>query len=121
MHKSAKTNIVILTTYIFFKKWDRIISPQPLINGGTMEKFTYSVKDANGIHARPAGLIVNEAKKYKSAITMECKGKNADCKRLFAVMSLGAASGDILTVTAVGSDEKNACEGIFEVMSKAGL
>lgn len=86
-----------------------------------MEKFTYSVKDTNGIHARPAGLIVNEAKKYESVITMECKGKNADCKRLFAVMSLGAVSGDTLTVTAVGNDEKAACEGLLEVMSKAGL
>ncbi len=86
-----------------------------------MEKFTYSVKDTNGIHARPAGLIVNEAKKYISSITMECNGKNADCKRLFAVMSLGASCGDTLTVTAVGSDEKAACKGISEVMSKAGL
>ncbi len=86
-----------------------------------MEKFTYTVKDENGIHARPAGIIVNEAKKYESNLTLECKGKTADCKRLFSVMSLGAARGDTLSVTAEGRDEKEAAKGILEAMTNAGL
>ncbi len=86
-----------------------------------MEKFSYTVKDENGIHARPAGLIVNEAKKYDSNITVICKDKSADCKRLFSVMSLGAMRGDILNVTIEGRDEKNAAKGILDTMNKAGL
>ena len=86
-----------------------------------MEKFSYTVKDENGIHARPAGLIVNEAKKYDSTITIACKGKSADCKRLFPVMSLGAVRGDTLDVTVEGRDEKDASKGILDTMNKAGL
>ena len=31
-----------------------------------MRQFEYVIKDSVGIHARPAGLLVKEAKKYKS-------------------------------------------------------
>lgn len=86
-----------------------------------MENFKYTIRDPNGIHARPAGLIVTEAKKYKSSVTAECKGKSADCKRLFSVMSLGASSGDTLLVTATGCDEKEAALGIMRAMTEAKL
>lgn len=33
-----------------------------------MQKFSYVIKDEGGIHARPAGLLVKEAKKYESMI-----------------------------------------------------
>lgn len=29
-----------------------------------MKQFEYTIKDEQGIHARPAGLIVKEAKKF---------------------------------------------------------
>ena len=31
-----------------------------------MRTFTYTVKDKNGIHARPAGALISCAKKYES-------------------------------------------------------
>ena len=31
-----------------------------------MKTFEYTIKDELGIHARPAGLLVKEAKKYES-------------------------------------------------------
>ena len=33
-----------------------------------MQNFSYVIKDEVGIHARPAGLLVKEAKKYQSKI-----------------------------------------------------
>ncbi len=73
-----------------------------------MKEFTYTIKDADGIHARPAGLLVKEAGKYQSDITLSCKEKSGDAKRIFSVMSLGAKCGDALTVTVSGSDEEDA-------------
>ena len=35
-----------------------------------MKTFTYSITDAAGIHARPAGLLVKEAKKFESKISV---------------------------------------------------
>ena len=35
-----------------------------------MKNFEYTIKDELGIHARPAGMLVKEAKKYQSKITI---------------------------------------------------
>ncbi len=32
-----------------------------------MKEFEYTITDPQGIHARPAGLLVKEAKKFESA------------------------------------------------------
>ena len=73
-----------------------------------MEQFSYKITDPAGIHARPAGLIVKEASKYKSTIKIAANGKEADAKKIFAVMSLGIRNGDEITVSAEGGDEADA-------------
>ena len=70
-----------------------------------MKEIKYVVTDPLGIHARPAGLIVKLAAKFKSAITIECNGKKADAKRIMAVMSMGIKQGQEITVTVDGEDE----------------
>ena len=75
-----------------------------------MREFAFAIKDLSGVHARPAGLLVKEAIKYKSDITIEYNGKQADAKRIFAVMGLGAKCGDILNIRINGEDEKIASE-----------
>ena len=39
-----------------------------------MQTFKYVIKDELGIHARPAGLLVKEAKNFNSTITLEANG-----------------------------------------------
>ena len=77
-----------------------------------MKSFNYVVKDEVGIHARPAGLLVKEAKKYESKIVISKDGKKADASKLMAVMSLGVKCGQTVEVTVEGADEDTACEGI---------
>ena len=86
-----------------------------------MISFEYTVTDENGIHARPAGVLVSEAKKYESTVTLSTGERTADAKRLFAVMGLGASKGDVLTVSAEGGDEKDAANGLRHAMETAGL
>lgn len=82
-----------------------------------MIEFNYTVKDEIGLHARPAGLLVKEAKKFNSDITVitSC-GKSADAKKLFALMSLAITKGDTVTVKIDGSDESEAKTAIYEFM-----
>ena len=75
-----------------------------------MKEFQYVVKDPLGIHARPAGLLVKEAKSGASEIVIEFGGKSADAKRLLAVMSLGVKSGNEVTVRVEGPDEDSRAE-----------
>ena len=83
-----------------------------------MKSFTYVITDKEGIHARPAGIVVAEAKKYASAITIENKGKKADLKRIFAVMSLCVKNGEEIKIVAEGADEEAAAAGGEKVLKE---
>ncbi len=77
-----------------------------------MKSFVYTINDPVGLHARPAGLLVKEAQKYQSAVTIGREGeeKTADLKRLFATMGLGIKCGDAVRVTVEGPDEEAAAQ-----------
>ncbi len=85
-----------------------------------MKEFMYTITDEIGIHARPAGLLVHEAKKFQSNITLSSKNSSANAKSLFAIMGLGIKKGDAVTVTADGSDEADAIKNI-ELFFKENL
>ena len=77
-----------------------------------MKELTYVIQDAEGLHARPAGLIVKLAQAMDSRVTLTANEKTADCKRLFAVMKLAAKCGQELRVTVEGGDEDAACQAL---------
>lgn len=77
-----------------------------------MKKFEYVIKDEVGIHARPAGLLVKEAKKYESKITISKDGKSAEATKLMAIMGLGVKCGQTVEVSVEGADEDTAFEGV---------
>ncbi len=77
-----------------------------------MKQFTYTVNDPVGIHARPAGMLVKEAKNYTSTITIEKNGKAVNALKLMALMGLGVRKGDTVTVAAEGDDEDVAIAGL---------
>lgn len=71
-----------------------------------MKSFTYTIKDALGIHARPAGLLVKAASSYKDTVIKISNGqKEADVKRIMAIMSMGVKQGTEVTITCEGGDE----------------
>ncbi len=85
-----------------------------------MKEFKYVITDEVGIHARPAGLLVKEAKALASKITIEANGKSADASKLMAVMQLGVKKGQEIVIKAEGDDEDSAIAKIEEFM-KANL
>lgn len=76
-----------------------------------MKHFEYVIRDEVGIHARPAGLLVKEAKKYASKITIRKGDKIAEATKLMAVMALGVKCGEKIEIMVEGEDEESAvCE-----------
>lgn len=71
-----------------------------------MKTFEYTITDPVGIHARPAGNLSKEAKKYDSVITITKDGKSAEAKKLMALMGLGVKQGETVTVSIEGGDEE---------------
>jgi phosphocarrier protein len=83
-----------------------------------MVAFTYVITDELGIHARPAGILIREAQKYKSVVTFSHGKKKAEANRVFAIMKLGIKQGNTLGVTVEGADEQEASDAIKQVLEK---
>ena len=62
-----------------------------------MKEFKYTITDSQGIHARPAGLLVKEAAKFASDIKIEKAG-----------MGLAAKQGEEVVIRVEGADEAEA-------------
>lgn len=73
-----------------------------------MKTFEYVITDALGIHARPAGTLVKETKKFQSKITIQKGEKEVDASKLMALMGMGVKCGDRIIVKAEGADEEAA-------------
>ncbi|GEK89211.1 phosphocarrier protein HPr [Alkalibacterium putridalgicola] len=86
-----------------------------------MEKREYTIIADTGIHARPATLLVQQASKFNSDITLDYKGKSVNLKSIMGVMSLGVGKGAEVSITADGADEKEAIAGIEETIKNEGM
>lgn len=81
-----------------------------------MQKFEYTINDELGIHARPAGLLVKAAGKFKCEVSMTKDGKKADVKKIFSLMGLGVKCGNTIEVVTDGEDEEAAMAEIKEML-----
>lgn len=73
-----------------------------------MKTFDFTVGDPEGMHARPAGILVKQAKQYESKVTIKYGDKAVDAGRMMAIMGLGVKQGGKITVEVSGPDEDKA-------------
>lgn len=83
-----------------------------------MKEFNYVLTDENGIHARPAGILVKEASKFKSEVKISKGDKVADARRIFSLMGLGAKKGDELHISISGEDEEEVSQKLEKFFSE---
>ena len=74
-----------------------------------------------GMHARPVTILVNEAVKYESVITISVNNMSTNLKSIMGVMSLGVNQGSVITIEAVGSDEEAAISGVSNIIYQLRL
>jgi phosphocarrier protein len=84
-------------------------------------KKTFVIRNDEGIHARPATLLVRKANQYTSDISITFNGFTTDLKSIMSVLSLGIEKGSLITIEAVGDDEVDAIKGITELMNHIAL
>ena len=84
-----------------------------------MKSFSYTIKDAVGIHARPAGNLAKLAKGFAGTkVTIEKGGKSVDVTKLMMLMGLGVKCGDTVNFTVEGPDEDAAAEAVAKFMEE---
>lgn len=83
-----------------------------------MRQIDCVISSELGLHARPAGLIVKAAGQFESSIAFICQNKQADGKKIFALMGLGAKQGDLVNVVIEGSDEEKAAGALLPILQE---
>ena len=83
-----------------------------------MTEITYTITDPEGIHARPAGVLVKEAAKFTSKVTIAKDEKEVDAKRILGVMGLGVKCGQEIVLKTEGEDEDAAIEALGKFLEE---
>lgn len=84
-----------------------------------MVESKLQVKAKVGLHARPASLFVQAAKKFESEITVRnatTEGEPVDAKSILMVLTLGVMQNHEIELCAEGPDEQKAIEGLSELV-----
>ena len=69
---------------------------------------TITIKNKQGLHARPAALFVQIANKFNSDITVTKGRQKVNGKSIMGIMMLEAGSGSRVTICADGDDAEQA-------------
>ena len=80
-----------------------------------------TMQNGVGLHAGPASLFIRKSNSYKCSIWVEKDDCRVNAKSLLGVLSLGITSGTQITIIADGSDEKDAVDGLIELIENLDL
>ena len=75
-----------------------------------------TIKNPTGLHLRPAGVLCNEAMKYKSLITFTYYGGTANAKSVLSVLGACIKCGDEIELVCEGVDEREALDELLRVI-----
>jgi phosphocarrier protein HPr len=73
-----------------------------------IKEITLKLLNEEGMHARPAGILVKTASQFKSKIEIQYNGKTVNAKSVLGLMSLGMTGLSDFVIKADGSDAEGA-------------
>jgi len=73
-------------------------------------KRRIKIKNAQGLHARPASVFVKIANKFEAEVTVKKGGESVNGKSIMGLMTLAANQGSTLEIEASGPDADKAME-----------
>ena len=81
-----------------------------------MIKVELRIANRLGLHARAAARFVHVANTFKSRVEVFNDGSRVDGKSILGLLTLAAAKGTRITVSADGDDEKQAVARLAELV-----
>lgn len=78
------------------------------------------ISNKSGLHARPAAVFVQNAGKFKSAITIKHQEKAINGKSIMSVLASGLSCGTAIELVVDGEDEQSAADTLMQLIA-AGL
>ena len=84
----------------------------------TVKSEAVTIPNRAGLHARPAAVISNLARSFKSTIKLQAGERQANARSVTAIMALDVAHGAKVQVIATGPDAAAAVERLISVLSQ---
>ena len=74
------------------------------------------IESDTGVHARPAMMLVREAMKFKSQVTLIKDNLEADGKSIMSVLGLAITGGSKLILRAEGPDQEKVVNSLLAII-----
>ena len=81
-----------------------------------MKEVEVTITHPVGLHARPAAVFVQTAKKFVSDIKVSCCDNTKNAKSILGVLGLCAGQNARITIQATGADEEDAVKALVELI-----
>ncbi len=88
--------------------------------GATVTSEPIIIPNPTGLHARPAAVLVNLAKKYQSTVRLKRGDKEVSARSIVGIMGLEVGHGDKVQLIATGADAEAAIAELSEAL-RSGL
>lgn len=85
-----------------------------------MEK-TFKITTSEGLHARPAALLVSAVMPFKSEVQLTHNEKTVNMKSIMGVMAQGITPGGQVIISANGEDAADLLKAVTEVIISKGI
>lgn len=80
-----------------------------------------TLKNEEGLHARPATEIAKNANQYNCDIKFDVQGKKYNAKSVLNIMSAGIKNNTQVKIICEGTDEQQALDNIIETLKNNSL
>jgi phosphotransferase system HPr (HPr) family protein len=87
----------------------------PLAAGQQTVRRSFVLKNRQGLHCRPAALLIKTLEQFRCTGTVEGNGTIANAQSLFDLMCLSAGYGTTLTFVFTGSDAPQAMAAVQQI------
>ncbi|MBM7844922.1 phosphoenolpyruvate--protein phosphotransferase [Herpetosiphon giganteus] len=77
-----------------------------------MQELDLVIHNSAGLHARPARVLVDLAKQFKSTVHIRAGNKRVSAKSMIAILTLGVGCGQVVQIDINGEDEALAAEAL---------
>ena len=83
-----------------------------------MTSCAITIKNPLGLHARAAARFVHTASAFAAGIRVSRGNRQIDGKSIMGLLLLAASQGTVITITANGSDEKDAIAALCALVER---
>jgi phosphotransferase system HPr (HPr) family protein len=81
-------------------------------------KKKITIKNSQGLHARPAALFVQVANKFNSRISVRSDSEEVNGKSIMGILMLGAEKGSVIVIEAEGDDASLALSELESIVTQ---